>query len=295
MSAVAAPADRRFRRAHLKPARKRHTWRKLVTPLVRYGLIIVAAGYGVYRGSTVAAHASFLQIDRIVVRGNDRLSNGEVIALLNGLRGENLVRTDLNRWRARLLASPWVREAALHRSLPSTVEVVVWERQPAMVERVNGEMYLVDERGIMIDQFGPQYADLDLPVVDGLVSAPSDDGPVADQARAELAARVIGAVKARPDIARRLSQIDVSDLHNLTVIVSGDPAIIELGDDQFLQRLQSYLDVSSALRDRVPDIDSVDMRFDDRIYVRPIGKARSAGAAEQTVSAMSRKQTRRKP
>ena len=36
-------------------------------------------------------------------------------------------------------------------------------------------MYLVDERGVIIDQYGPQYADLDLPIVDGLSAAPGDD------------------------------------------------------------------------------------------------------------------------
>jgi hypothetical protein len=35
--------------------------------------------------------------------------------------------------------------------------------------------------------------------------------------------------------------------------------------NRFLQRLQSYLDLSAALRARVPDIDDVDLRFDDRI------------------------------
>jgi cell division septal protein FtsQ len=295
MSTVAAPADRRFRRALVKPSRKRRTWRKLVMPLVRYGLLVAAAGYVLYRGSTVAAHARLLQIDRIVVRGNERLSNGEVLALLNGLRGENLVRADLNRWRARLLASSWVRDADLRRSLPSTVEVLVWERQPAMVGRVNGEMYLVDERGTMIDRYGPQYADLDLPIVDGLAPAPTVDGSIVDEGRAELASRVISALKATPDLARRLSQIDVADLHNATIIVTGDPALIELGDDHFLQRLQAYLDVSSALRERVPNIDSVDTRFDDRIYVRPTGQTGNAGTAARKISVTSKKQSRRKP
>ena len=68
-----------------------------------------------YRGIEVVAHARVLQIDRIVVRGNERLSKGDVLSLLNGLRGENLVWTDLDRWRAQLLASPWVRDAALRR------------------------------------------------------------------------------------------------------------------------------------------------------------------------------------
>ena len=45
--------------------------------------------------------------------------------------------------------------------------------------------------------------------------------------------------------------------------------MIQLGEDQFLQRLQAYLDLAPALRERVEEIDHVDLRFDDRIYVRP--------------------------
>lgn len=269
MSSVAARFDRRFRRAHIKPARKRRNWRALMKPLARDVLIGVAVAYGIYRGSLVAAHAHVLRIDRIVVHGNHRLSQGEVLAVLNGLHGESLVWTNLDLWRKRLLASPWVLDAALRRSLPSTVEVTVRERQPVSLARLDGEMYLVDERGVLIDQYGPQYADLDLPIVDGLVAAPGEDPSKTDEARAGLAARVIASLKAKPEIAGRLSQVDVSDLHNARVIMSGDPAVIQLGEDQFLRRVQSYLDLASALRERVPDIDYADLRFDDRIYVRP--------------------------
>ena len=45
---------------------------------------------------------------------------------------------------------------------------------------------------------------------------------------------------------------------------------------RFLQRLESYLELSTTLRQRVADIDYVDLRFDDRIYVRPAGAPRSA-------------------
>ena len=50
-----------------------------------------------------------LEIEKITVRGNQRLAKGEVLAILSGLRGENLVWTDLDLWRKRLMASPWVR------------------------------------------------------------------------------------------------------------------------------------------------------------------------------------------
>jgi len=270
VSAVAAPADRRFRRAHVKPGRRKRPWHALLRALLVYAALGLALSYGVYRASSEAAAARVLRVDRIVVRGNARLSRGEVLAVLNGLRGESLVWTDLDRWRKRLLASPWVRDAALRRSLPSTVEVVVSERQPIGIGRINGDTYLVDEGGAVIDQYGPQYAELDLPIVDGLAASPDGGGSMIDEARADLAARVIGAMKTQPQIARRLSQVDVTDLHNAAVILSGDRAVIQLGEERFLARLQAYLELAPALRQRVSDIDYVDLRFDDRIYIRPM-------------------------
>lgn len=285
MSPVSAPADKRFRRAHVKPSRRRRSWRTLVKPLAKASVVALLFALVAYRAAVVVTHAHVLKIDRILVRGNERLSRDEVAAVLSGLRGSNLLWVNLADWRERLLASPWVREASLRRSLPSTVEVVIAERQPVGVGRIHGEMYLVDEGGIIIDRFGPQYADLDLPIIDGLTVPSTDDGALTDEPRAELAARVIASLKARPEVAKRLSQIDVSDLHNAAVILNDDAAVIHLGEDQFLQRLQSYLELAAALRERVSEIDYVDLRFDDRIYVRP---ARTPGRRASTVERIGR-------
>jgi len=278
MSAVAAPADRRFRRVHVKPSRKRWHWRALARPVAGYAALALVLVYAVHRATRVAAAAHVLEVDRIIVKGNERLAKGEVLAVLNGLRGENLVLADLDQWRQRLMASPWVRDAALHRSLPSTVEVTVWERTPVGVGRISGEMYLVDEHGVIIDQYGPQYADIDLPIIDGLEASPRN-GAIADDARADLAARVIAALKSKPKIASRLSQVDVADPHNASVILSGDSAVLQLGEDQFLQRIQSYLDLAPTLHERVSEIDYVDLRFGDRIYVRPASSPSRRGRA----------------
>ena len=276
MSPVSAPADRRFRRAHVKPTRRRR-WRALALPLAKRALVALVAVYALYRGGVVVAHARVLQINHIVVRGNGRLSNGEVLAVLDGLRGENLMWTDLDQWRTRLLASPWVKDAALRRSLPSTVVVLVSERNPMGVGRFSNGLFPVDDRGMVIDEYGPVYADLDLPIVDGLAPQSGESGSETDEPRAELASRLIAALAPMPAIAKRLSQIDVADVHNAAVILSGDPAVIYVGEDRFLPRLAAYAELASALRERVPDLDHVDLRFDERIYVRSLATAGKTG------------------
>jgi len=94
-----------------------------------------------------------------------------------------------------------------------------------------------------------------------------------DSARAEFASRVVAALAARPELAKRVSQIDVADLHDAVVILDGDPALLRLGDDDFVARLQQYVDLAPALRERLAAIDYVDLRFDERLYVRPVKAA----------------------
>ena len=272
MTPVSTPADKRFRRAHVSPGRRRG-WLRVSWPKaagVVAGVAIVV--YGLNRGTKLLLSADALAVRRIAVAGNSRLSTGEVLALLDGLEGTNMMSADLEGWRQRLLASPWVADAALRRVLPGTVDVVVSERSPLGIGRIGERLYLIDERGEVIDEWGPLYKDLDLPIIDGLAAAPAKGGLV-DQDRSALVSRLLTSLQERPDLSARVSQIDVSDARDAAVILDGDTALVRLGDERFVERLQTYLDIQRVLRERVPDIDYVDLRFDQRVYVRPQGQA----------------------
>ncbi len=265
---ISAPADKRFRRSHVPPGRRRG-WRDVPwRTAVRAAVVLALGGYAAYRTADFALCAEALTVTRITVSGNTRLSRGEVLSLLDGLHGRNMVTVDLEAWRERLMASPWVANAAMRRVLPGTVDVFIAEREPMGIGRIGQSLYLVDSRGEVIDEFGPNYADLDLPIVDGLASTPTADGLLIDESRAVLASRLLTALQAKPEIAARVSQVDVTDVHDAVVILEGDTALVRVGDDHFLERVQSYLDLAPALRERVPDIDYVDLRFDERVYVR---------------------------
>ena len=278
--AVRAPADKRFRRAQVKPPRRRRTWTAQTWRIARVALALAAAVYGSYQGALLLLSAEALRITRITVDGNVRMSKGEVVALLDGLRGQSMVTVDLGAWRHKLLASPWVADAAMRRVLPGTIAVSIVEREPMGIARLRGDLYLVDQEGTIVDQFGPNYAELDLPIIDGLASVPQDGGPLVDESRAALAARLLVTLHTRPDLAKRVSQVDVSDARDAVVVLKDDTALVRLGDDEFVERLQSYLDLAPTLRDRVDGIDYVDLRFDERVYVKPV-RSRNPAARRQ--------------
>lgn len=301
---VTAPADKRFRRAHLKPGRTRAG---LSSRSVRAAIVvsvIVLALYAGQRAIAVVAGLEMFHVDQINVRGNHRLSRGEVLAMLQSLRGRSVLSVDLADWRMALLSSPWVADASLRRTLPSTVDVMILERAPLGIGRINGSLYLVDDRGAIIDDYGPNYADLDLPIIDGL-SGPAESHPggatapgtppgeeSANVHRAILARRLLDALRMR-NMAGQVSQIDVSDSRNAVVLLEGDSTLIRLGNERFVERLQSYYELAPALRERVPAIDYVDLRFDERVYVRPAreGQAPAGGMKAAPAKGGRRTQT----
>ena len=268
--AVATATDKRFRRAHVKPSRKRPPASKHAWMAIRALAVLMVVGYGGYRGVTSIAAAQTLQVSHLVVRGHQRLSTGEVLALVDGLRGQNILTIRIGEWQQKLLASPWVESATIRRVLPATLEIMVHERAPMGIGRIGTSLYLIDAKGVIVDEYGPAYADIDLPIIDGLAAAPPDGGELIDAARTEFASRVIASFGSRPELAWRVSQSDVSDLHNAVVILDDDTALLRLGDADFVARLQQYLDLQPALRERLASIDYVDLRFDERLYVRPV-------------------------
>ena len=269
---VKARTEKNFRRAKVKPAKKRTAarvgWRAVLT-----AALVVLCTFALYRATGLVLSAAVLQVQRITVTGNVRLSSGEVQALVEGLRGSNILAADLAGYRERLMESPWVAEAALRRVLPSTIEVFVSERRPIGLCRIGTQLYLVDGTGRIIDEFSPQYSEFDLPIIDGIVQSRAKSEPAIDERRTGLAADLLEAVAERPALAARISQIDVHNVHDAVVLLDGDPALLHLGTERFAERLQGYIDLAPTLRERVPDMDYVDLRFDGRIYVRPAGSA----------------------
>jgi cell division protein FtsQ len=241
--------------------------------------VVAIAGVAAHGATRAMLTSSLLTVGRVTVRGNVRLATPQVEALVDGLQGQHILQVDLEVFRRRLMESPWVAGAMLRRVLPGTVEISVLERTPMAIARVGERLYLVDHAGVVVDEFGPRYQDFDLPVVDGLAPSPGDGPPVVDGARAQLARAFLAAVRGAGALGARVSQVDVSNDRDVVVLLADDPTVVHLGDARFVERLHTYLELAPALEGRLREIDYVDMRFDERVYVKSKGRHMVVGDA----------------
>lgn len=265
---VRAPADKRFHRSHIKPSRRRSIWQQ-VRRLGQTVILLVLVGYALHRATEWVLNTSMLAINRIEVEGLSRFSEGEFNALVSLLHGQNILTIDLDGWRNRLTASPWVKDVEFRRVMPSTIQIIVSEKMPVGVGRFGERLYLIDEQGVVIDEHGPQYGDFDLPIVDNLFVHLDHGQPVIDSDRKKMHSRFIEDFERRPELLRRVSQIDVADPDDVAVLLDGDRVQLHLGNVRFADRIHKYLEMIDVIREHVPEIDYVDLRYGNRVYVGP--------------------------
>jgi len=266
--AVYTRPDKRFHRAHRRPSRR------MFSPVYRLAgkrvIVLSMLILSIYGCIHVLQRSPLLSIDTIDVQGNKRLSQGEALALVSGLSGQNILLADLNDGRSSLLTSSWVQNATLRRVFPSTVEIVIDEREPLGLGRFGSKLYLIDPSGQVLDEYGPRFADLSLPIIDGLSDRVDSDEPDLDDRRFTLASRLIASIDEDTDLMAHVSQVDVTDPYDAVILLQGDPAFLHLGEERFAERLRTYLELLPLLRERVPSVDYVDLRFENRVYVRPV-------------------------
>jgi cell division septal protein FtsQ len=260
---IPAPADKRFRRSDARPTRKR-SWQMVGRRFALLAAAVLLAGVSLAWAARTFMNAGRFRISNVAVHGTVNLAADDVRALVKGIEGQSIFRVKLDEYQLRVADNPWVRAATLSRVFPSTVDIVVTERTPLALGRMNGQLYLVDATGTIIDAAGPQYARFDLPIVDGLLTDESNG--TADPRRAELTERLLTDLAPRADLRRRVSQVDVSDPRNAVVLLAGEPAKLYLGDTKFLERLQMYEQTQAGIREHVKAIDYFELRF-DRVFV----------------------------
>jgi cell division protein FtsQ len=263
---VASQPDRRFHRADLLVERRRLVSR--LRRVVRWVVPVLAVAALATWGGQVALSSSLLRVRDVIVVGNERLSVQDIESLVTGLRDEHVLQVDFDDYRHRVQSSPWVADVHFSRELPATIRIAVTERRPVAVARLDQQLYLVDEGGSIIDGYSPQYREFDLPVVAGVISSPKIGPPLADPERMRLAASLLRQLSTRPDLLGRVSEVDVTNAHDAVVMFDDDATWVHLGEGQFVDRLQRYVDLRPTFIDRFGELDYVDLRFGKQVYVR---------------------------
>ncbi|AQS42001.1 MAG: Cell division protein FtsQ [Candidatus Tokpelaia hoelldobleri] len=230
------------------------------------------AVFGMVRGGytpdvlrAVASSAGF-SIEKVDIRGNSRTSDIDVLAAL-GLDGDAaLASLDVAAAQAEIAALPWVKSVSVRKIYPDRLTIAVVEREPFAVWQHNGRMDIIDRDGRIITA-RRAGAENHLPLVVG-------DG--AGQAAAVFFAEMA----AFPEMRERVqAYIRVGGRRWDLLLDNG--VRVKLPARDVGRGLKAALSAGDGMELFARDVQSVDLRLEDRITVALSDEAMARRAEQE--------------
>ena len=199
----------------------------------------------------------------LVVEGVKYASTSQIRHVFAEDFGRSLYLVPIQKRRLELLEIDWVEDATISKVWPGTLRVFIRERVPVAFVRLApnrkegmSRLALIDADGhILRPRVAAQFT---LPVMSGI----KESEPIGNR-RARVH-RVLGMLKDLGPLAGQISEINVTDPNNLVVAEHVDGAVLNLmlGDDNYAERLQSFLSNYSEIKVKRPDAKTLDLRVD---------------------------------
>ena len=248
--------------------------------LVAFALVAVTFA-ALHRGTLFVLSWSKLEIRNVRLACADDAVKTDVARRLEGARWGNILLLDLAKVRARLEAIPWVKEARLRKVFPASLEIGLIPRRPAARLRRDA-IYLVDRDGVELERAGDS-AGTGLPLL-------TDEAGFAED-RAEKLRRAWECLDGLAEAERLdVATIDLTDPANAVLTFRSGPTRVFLGGGGFGPRLADFLKNRDRWTLAFGLLEYVDLRFDDRVYLKPAAAAAAplggaAGAKGATIAA----------
>lgn len=204
-----------------------------------------------------------LRVTEVVFYGNNHLSEGELRPLTGVSGGASLLGLSTSRISKSLLKSPWVKGVSVRKDFPDRIFVKIHETSPFAILELNERSFFIDDKGRMLEELNEKTVPF-LPVIN---ADPFNNHE--GFAEALSLARVVR----EKNIAAERSRVEIiadKKPENLSMVV--DKVVVKVGYGDYEQKLRRLFDLEGEIRKRAVTVDYIDLRFANRVVVKPVNE-----------------------
>lgn len=203
-------------------------------------------------------------VKEVVFYGNKHLSEMELRSLTGIDENEGLIKLSSAGISKDLLKSPWIKGVSIRKDFPDRVLIKIHEASPFALLELKGRTFFIDDAGRMLEEIKGNTVPF-LPIISADPFNRHDDF-----SEALYLARVVRDKK----IATERSRVEIvadKGPENLSMVI--DNVVIKVGQGDYEQKIRRLLDLEDEIRRRAVTVDYVDLRFANRVVVKPIREA----------------------
>jgi cell division protein FtsQ len=159
-----------------------------------------------------------------------------------------------------LLESPWIRSVSVRKEFPDTLSVTVSEVVPFALLDVNGHLFIINETGELLEELKGNIIPF-LPIITGDPSREREG--LSEALTLAKTMNDMGLSSERDQI-----EIVLSKPQELTSVIDG--MVVKVGVGDYKEKLQRLLELEEDIQRRQITVDYIDVRFANRVVVKPI-------------------------
>ena len=239
----------------------------LALRVIKILIFYLAIGFLGWNFFTFIFSSSFCNIENVIIKGNDYLSEDRIFYKSGIQLGENIFRLDLIKSKDSLMQEPWIKEVEVKRVIPNKIIISIKERKPAVIVHTRKEYFSSTKEGIILSKIDRQEEKFDLPLILGL----------------ELGEIKIGKSIDRPEFRTALDSINSAEVilpkkFCRVEILSPDDFMICNKDDTLKVRVngpEGVINKENLLREALEKIERekllveyIDIRFKDSLVIK---------------------------
>ena len=191
--------------------------------------------------------------------------------------GLNLFQLDIARVRHDLGDVAWIKRIDVEKKLPDTLRIQIVERKPVALMRVGQRLQYVDEDGVALAEVSPAVGDADLPLI---VDAGTTGG-----SELQRCVVLIRDLRLRdPLVYSRLSEVRPIAPKGFALFDRELGAFVYANAGDVSAKWRSLYAIVAAERLGPGAIEYADLRFADRIVVKPRKPITTAAAPVRTMA-----------
>ncbi|HUK19883.1 MAG TPA: FtsQ-type POTRA domain-containing protein [Bryobacteraceae bacterium] len=251
-----------------KSSPTRSRWR-LAAGIILLGALSISTAMAAFKvHEYVIRDPQFLLLrdrkEALTVEGLRYASRAKVVRVFAPDFDRSIFSVPLEERRRRLLAIDWIEDASISRVWPDRLVVRIRERKPVAFIFLRSGVLLIDAQGVLLDP--PAEANFSFPVLSGVREDESE--PL----RREQVRALLRLQDDLGPLAKDISEVNAADPNDLRMVAQVDSRAIELamGEENFGRRYRNFLNHYPDIKHTSPDVNSFDLRLDDRITAKGI-------------------------
>lgn len=228
-------------------------------------LVLAAAGFWAYRQTQSDARFAVRHIE---IAGAVHTQRAAIESITRRYLGLNLFKIDIALVQHDLHSLSWIQRIAIEKRVPNTLRINVVERVPVALAMHDGGLQYVDASGAVCGDLSPSIGDSDLPIVSN-----------ADGEELLRAVQFIDVLRVHdPVVYSRIGEVRPIAPRGFAIFDRDLGAIVYANADDVSSKFRSLYSIAQAEKLGRSDIEYADLRFADRIVVKPVHPIITAAA-----------------